>query len=88
MVKRGAPSSRIHRTVSVLDETLLISRVVTSAASDTFMCRNEKCAVSRPPSQACAQLHCCSFLETKTCEAGSVRNSSSGIAGMCSRGPR
>ena len=36
------------------------------SASDavTGMWRNEKCAVSIPPSADCAQLHCWSFFDT------------------------
>ena len=81
MVNRGAASSRIHLIVSPPVEILSITRAASSAASDTAMCRNEKCAVSSPPSAACAQLHCWSFLETKTWDSGSAVNSNSGGLG-------
>ena len=54
----------------------------------TGMCRNEKWAVSMPPSAACAQLHCWSFFDTNRCSGGTSANSSSGRAGSSAGGPR
>ena len=63
-------SSRIHRvrSRSAEDRLMISSRSASDAL--TGMWRKEKCAVSMPPSQDWAQLHCWSFLDTKRCDGG------------------
>src|ERR1700730_16423292 len=81
-------SSRIHRvrSRSAEDRLMISSRSVSDELTGIW--RKEKCAVSIPPSQACAQLHCWSFFETKRWAGGTTENSSSGSTGSCAGGPR
>jgi len=54
----GIGSSRIHRVRSRSAEDRLMTSSLSEADEVTGMWRNEKWAVSSPPSAACAQLHC------------------------------
>ena len=67
-VNRGIPSFAIHRKDAIFGGSFSPLRAtaapgsvcnrLTFSPSRTPACRYEKCAVSRPPSHACAQLHC------------------------------
>src|SRR5262250_3138936 len=80
------PSSRIHRVRSRSAEERLMTASASAPEALRGMCRNEKWAVSIPPSADWAQLHCWSFFDTWRWAAGTVANSSSGRVGASAGG--
>ena len=66
------------------------SRLMTARApAPTIrLCRNEKCAVSMPPSHDCAQLHCWSFFDDEPVAGRQQRELDSGKAGGAPGGPK